>query len=407
MRVLLSAFVCQPGAGSERGIAWAWATALAEQHEVVALTDTSYRDDIEAALEQRAHPNLRFHYVGAGLRGRTGLDRIRYYHRWQHLALDAARELHAARPFDVAHHLTFGSHRLPSHLWRLGVPFIWGPVGGGENVPLRFSHPRWMGSREALREAVRSLSNATVRFDPRIRRTVRHAAVVAATTDETQRSLPRVGTAHRVVVQAAVVPRDEREQLARNRAAPAPPGGMRVMFAGRLLGWKGLGLAVAGFAGYARDYPDAHLDIYGDGRAQGWLRGRVDALGLRDRVTLHGRVPREQLLASYPEHHAFLFPSYHDSGGFVTLEAQASGLPVICLDAGGPGAIVPATAGVKIVPTEPNEVVEAITRGLIRLTEPAAWAAASAAARAHALDPTATPTVESRIASLYDLVTPR
>lgn len=43
--------------------------------------------------------------------------------------------------------------------------------------------------------------------------------------------------------------------------------------------------------------------------------------------------------------HCFLFPSLHDSSGNVVLEAQAYGLPVICLDIGGPVTLVsPETA---------------------------------------------------------------
>jgi len=38
--------------------------------------------------------------------------------------------------------------------------------------------------------------------------------------------------------------------------------------------------------------------------------------------------------------HAFIFPSLHDSGGTVVLEAQSFGVPVICLDIGGPATLV-------------------------------------------------------------------
>ena len=37
----------------------------------------------------------------------------------------------------------------------------------------------------------------------------------------------------------------------------------------------------------------------------------------------------------FGSHDLFLFPSLHDSGGFVVLEALSHGLPVVCLDLGG------------------------------------------------------------------------
>jgi glycosyltransferase involved in cell wall biosynthesis len=50
----------------------------------------------------------------------------------------------------------------------------------------------------------------------------------------------------------------------------------------------------------------------------------------------------------YREHTAFLFPSLHDSGGTVVMEALSQGLPLICLDCGGPGAMLPPSCGFKI-----------------------------------------------------------
>ena len=51
----------------------------------------------------------------------------------------------------------------------------------------------------------------------------------------------------------------------------------------------------------------------------------------------------------------FLFPSYHDSGGFVILEAMSRGVPVIALDLGGPGQIVNNNSGRIIKTKDKNE----------------------------------------------------
>jgi glycosyltransferase involved in cell wall biosynthesis len=50
----------------------------------------------------------------------------------------------------------------------------------------------------------------------------------------------------------------------------------------------------------------------------------------------------------YRDYTAFLFPSLHDSSGNVFMEALSQGLPVICLDCGGPGAMLPPACGFKI-----------------------------------------------------------
>jgi glycosyltransferase involved in cell wall biosynthesis len=61
---------------------------------------------------------------------------------------------------------------------------------------------------------------------------------------------------------------------------------------------------------------------------------------------------RSPKLLDYPDkpisHDFLLFPSLHDSGGFVVLEALCHGMPVLCLDLGGPKEIVSLDSGLII-----------------------------------------------------------
>lgn len=402
MRVLLSAFACEPGGGSEGGKAWAWAERLAEDHDVTVITDASFSPRVTEELSRQPMRRLTFVFHGTGPPGYEGMDIYPYYYAWQREILDVARRLHAATPFDVAHHISYGMHRVPSYLWRLPIPFIWGPVGGGEQVPLTFASPRWLGMREAAMEWIRAAWNAAVRVDPRVRACAGGATVPVATTDETRRTFPREVRDRTVVLRNSVVSPADRERLARRR--PQPPGatGARCLFAGRLLGWKGPTLALAAFARYAQAYPDATLDIVGDGPLEARLVRDARRLGLADRVTVHGRIARDELLDRYPDHQVFLFPSMHDSGGTVAGEAMAAGLPVVCLDAGGVGAYVPADAGVKVAPHTPRQAVRDLATGLAVLTDDTeAWRRASDAAFDAARDPAVDPPLDERIKRLY------
>ncbi len=53
MKVLVSAYACEPGKGSEPGAGWNWVVAAARQHELCVLTRANNRESIEAALEHR------------------------------------------------------------------------------------------------------------------------------------------------------------------------------------------------------------------------------------------------------------------------------------------------------------------------------------------------------------------
>ena len=64
MRILMSAFSCGPHRGSEEGVGWNWAVETARLgHEVIALTQTAFQDEIEAELASGRLPaTLRFEF---------------------------------------------------------------------------------------------------------------------------------------------------------------------------------------------------------------------------------------------------------------------------------------------------------------------------------------------------------
>jgi glycosyltransferase involved in cell wall biosynthesis len=72
------------------------------------------------------------------------------------------------------------------------------------------------------------------------------------------------------------------------------------------------------------------------------------AAGIHDRIRWINQMPQQELFALYRTMHCFLFPSLHDSSGNVVLEAQANGLPVICLSLGGPAVLVGNKSGIVV-----------------------------------------------------------
>jgi glycosyltransferase involved in cell wall biosynthesis len=88
-----------------------------------------------------------------------------------------------------------------------------------------------------------------------------------------------------------------------------------------------------------------------------------------ERVNWIKWLPRDQLLSVYRDHEVLLFPSLHDSGGWVVLEALANGVPVVCLGIGGPAALVDESCGrvVGVNQRSTTEVKAEIARNLREL----------------------------------------
>ena len=138
MKILLSAYACEPGKGSEPGMGWHWALEIARlEHEVWILTRENNLPSLEQALTSRA--DLKIHLVGYDLpewlrwwkKGGRGVNA--YYALWQQGAYHVARRLALEIPFDLIHHITFAGFRQPPLMGRIGVPFVLGPTGVGNH----------------------------------------------------------------------------------------------------------------------------------------------------------------------------------------------------------------------------------------------------------------------------------
>lgn len=354
--VLLSAFACSPLWGSEPGVGWQWALALSQQHDVTVLTHTYFQDDIEAALRHRPHAGLQFSYFKVPLASghpHRQLNSRLYYLAWQATVRRHVGRLLRQQRFDLVHHLTWGSYRLPCFLGGLGVPMALGPVGGGEGAPARL-YRSWPW-RERSFYRLRAASIVFSRWDPLVRHGLRHATCVLTKTAQTREALPRWAQGKAFDAAETGVTGVLTEATVQHRWHPPSTDAARpvlkLLYAGRLLGGKGLPYLLDAMRLLQQRQAPVHLSVAGDGHLLQWARKRVARDGLGPQVQLLGKVARDLMPALYDRSDLLAFPSWHDSSGNVVTEALARGLPVLCLDIGGPRYAVDAGCAV-VVPAQ-------------------------------------------------------
>ena len=382
LRLLISAYACKPGEGSEPGIGWNWVRQATRFHQVWVITRASNRAAIEAALIREPLPQVSFHYYDLPRwgswwkKGRRGIHP--YYYLWQLGAYRLAGRLHDEVHFQAAHHVTLGAYWLPSLLARLPVPYVWGPVGGGESGPAAFRQS--LGWRGWIYEAARDLARACGRLDPFVRRTARRTVQGLAATAETAKEMRRLGCPRVAVMAHSALPAEEVRCLA---LLPEPPGqGFRVISMGVLMPWKGFGWGVRAFAEMHHRRPGSEYWIIGDGPERRRLEQMARHLGVASAVRFWGALPRAETLDKLAQSHILLHPSLHDSGGWVCLEAMAAGRPVVCLDLGGPGLMVTPETGIKVAAISPEQAVADLAAALETLAaDPGRRAGLAAAGR--------------------------
>ena len=316
---------------------WSWATELTRSgHHVWVLTRADNRTSIERdSRVNNSHLNFIYYDLPEWIQllRRSPAGKLLYYVLWQWAAARYIRRLFPALPFDVVHHVTYVSVRYPSFMGSLGIPFYFGPVAGGEKVPHRLRAGFSIGQR--WRELLRDCSNALVPLDPTMR-SVFHRADKIFVMPDTLALIPR-RFQHKCGIELPVYLRNE--YLCR-AATPSKRGGLRVLYAGRLIEWKGVDIALHAIQHVRQWNPDVRFTIVGDGPALAKFKKLADKLELSGVVEWAGWLPQSTLEEHYRTASVLLFPSLRDAGVTVILEALAHGLPIVCADLGGPGVIV-------------------------------------------------------------------
>jgi glycosyltransferase involved in cell wall biosynthesis len=341
MRILAIAYACDPTQGSEPGAGWMWSRLLGRLGPTTVITRRNNRESIEAKLSSTPEASaLDFVYVDLPAwarfwkKGKRG-SRL-YYLLWQIATLREARRLVRRSTFDVVWHLTFANFWLGSIGGLLNVPFIWGPVGGGVRSCFDI---RVVGVKGLLFEISRSLGRGFGRWvNPLARSGWRRAGLILVNNPDVRDALPKRYRAKCVVFPHVLLESDP------DRRSAAPPEPKTALFAGRLVAWKGCSLAIRALA----QLPGWRLIVCGRGPDEARLKRLAQSLHVDDRVEFLGWVERSDVHRTMRERaHVFVFPSLHDDAPWVVGEAVAHGLPVICLDRGGPP-IIAGAGGVHV-----------------------------------------------------------
>ena len=133
------------------------------------------------------------------------------------------------------------------------------------------------------------------------------------------------------------------------------PGEINVLYAGRLSKEKGVDLLADAFLEARRRDPRTHLSLAGGGPEEALLRAR-----LGEHATFLGWLSGDDLARAYASADVFLFASSTETFGQVVLEAQASGLPVVAVDRGGPAYLIEHDETGLLAPPDVNALADAV-----------------------------------------------
>lgn len=375
LKVLVSAYACSPYKGSEPGVGWGVVAALSAYHDIwVIVEDEKFRLDIEKYLEQ--HPkfaeHVSFFYIhkqrNRWLRKIWPPSYYWYYKRWHKDAFELAQKLHTEVGFDLAHQLTMVGFREPGYLWKIGIPFVWGPIGGMGYFPYRFLPV--VGLKGAIHYlAYNTINCIQSHFLKRPRLAAKHAGPGLITaTPENKVGAQNLWKSESTVISEVGLP----PHLSTNITVRKEKEPLKLVWVGQHTPGKALGLALSAIQLLDKTV-EWELHILGKGKmTENWQRF-ARKKGIHDKCHFHGWLQRNEALAVMKSSHVQLITSLRDLTSTVTVEALALGLPVICLDHCGFSHAITPECGIKIPVTTPKQVIANIAESIEKISEDEIW----------------------------------
>ena len=366
MKVLLSAIACNPYEGSESFFGWSAVKCLAREHDLWVLTTSRNREDlVRAQSEGLVPPNVRFAYAGTFKKWHPNrmLARIqgwKEYIDFSKDSLEVAQKLQAAENFDVAHHVTYSTWRVASPMWRLGIPFVLGPIAGNEPFPFRLFPILSLAG--AAFESARELSNTISPFFPKVRESVRNAAHVFVITEEAEQLMIKMRGSRDSITRlsAGFYSAAKASEFSRLVEGKDPMGVLRLYVAGNLGGQKCISIAFQGLALAKKRGVAFRYHLGSSGPEIPHLKKLAKELDLENEIIFGGRLSREDYQQELGRTHVYLLPSMRETVGLTGLEAMLAGCVPIVADNGGPRVTVTDECGYKISVTNAARMAEEI-----------------------------------------------
>lgn len=355
--ILASTYAVNPYKGSEDGMGWNYVYQIARFNKVIAVTRENNKVHIDKYMSEfpdEVYENITFLYFDLPKykrfwkRGSRGA--MVYFLLWQKGIVNFVKN--SGVSYDIAHNLNFHNDWTPSYLWKLGKPFVWGPIGHHPNMPSIFSKNLPISNR-IKNKLTWACKNYFWKVSSAVQNTVTHADYIWCMNDSVSEVLDLKNSKYHI--SPSVATEDYGWNPTRENKC------FDIISAGRLVPLKGFDLTIKSFALFIKRNPEANarLTIVGDGPERANLLKLIRDLGVSDRVSMMNWVKRDILMQMMKSAAVFLFPS-HEGAGMVVPEALSFGLPIVTIDNCGPGQFVKEDYGFVVS----TETYESTVKGL-------------------------------------------
>lgn len=387
LNVLVSAHELNPYGGSECAEGWNVVTRLSKYHNITVLYASGSQFDpfsYESAIKDYFSKNKDLSNINfiaipqtrvttlislinkkiTRKKSSIGNPFLYYlgYSLWEKQAYTVAKELCRTSKFDIIHHLTSISFREPGLLWKLGIPFVWGPTGGLSRIPFQFY--KYLGYKAYSKEFIRNSVNHIQFFSHyRVRQALKHSSLIYTFSKEDELQFSkRSGNKPKILLDAATYCTFKVNVPDTNKYLP-----LKLVWCGELIQRKSLDIVLYAINSAPELKDKIILKVIGGGPLEEYYKTLSETLGFVNCIEWLGKVDRQVVFDIMNESDLLVHSSYREATSHVIPEALSHGLPVVCHDINGMSIAVTNECGIKIPLISPEKSIEGFKEALIKL----------------------------------------
>lgn len=374
MNIVILAYDCNPYEGSESWVGWNYIKQEIKYNRLIVVTSKENKTDIEDYIKKNPSEDVcraQFVFVDENKyikKYKLGLTEqfcvLETYMLWHYSAYKEVKKIVEQERIDIVHHLTLGDFRVVGKVWKLDVPFIFGPVGGGQETPKCLK--RYVTDKKT--EIIRSCVNHIIVRNKNYRMALEKASYVFSANDETTEIMSKTKIDTKKIIQLSDLSVEEKYLNDRLDLKKQATNKTIIIVSGRLIGRKGISLLIDAIS-QVKTNNEFAVRIFGDGPEKNNLAKQIETLGLKDKVFLKGKVSLEEIQQKYKKSDIYILPSLRETTGTAVFEAAANKLAIIALNQNGVKHIVQDDSGILIDVCNEKQVIRDMAKAITKLIE--------------------------------------
>lgn len=365
-KIMVSAYACEPGYGTEIGVGWHWVLEMSKYFELWVLTRESNKENIEGWISKNNQgKDIHFVYYDMPKKLRfwkKGLRGVRtYYCLWQRLTNKIIKKTMEENDIHIYHLLTYGNSLWSASRFGMKQTFIWGPTGGVDTIPKEYSkkYPAKARFVEFARRTIVRCLKINVGF----RKRCKNADLILCKSYGMYNNVPKQYQSKACMFTDVAV------ELKNSSSLPGEDLQTKYLAVGRLDAWRGFDVLIEAFAKSVRLNDQIKLEIVGDGKDRNRLENLIVEFGMTNHIEMVGQVPMDEYEKKVCECDVVVNPSLKEGAVTVAFDALAMDKPLIGIDTGGYTRYFSDTRARTIKLARKNMTVNRLSEAILELTD--------------------------------------